>query len=117
MRIAVLVLAAALVAPAASAKDWGLMNCAKAKAADEKAICADKSLLQKDAVMSAEFTLLKGFLLMGGRGSLMDEQHDWLATRAKCGADKACLNKRYDERIDALDKWFDVPRERVVGGG
>lgn len=116
MRTLLVVLAAALAAPAAHAKDYGLMNCAKAKTADEKAICADKGLLQKDAVMATQYSLLRGMLLMGGRGVLIDEQHDWLAERAKCAADKKCLIKRYDERIDALDKLFEGPRQRALGG-
>lgn len=115
MRIALAILAFALIAPAASAKDWGLMNCTKAKAKDEKAICADKAILQKDSVMATQYTLLRGMLLMGGRGALIDEQREWLAERAKCAADKKCLNKRYDERIDQLDKWFDGPRQRALG--
>ncbi len=115
MRIALLALAALLIAPAASAKDWGQLNCAKAKAKDEKAICADKSILQKDAVMATQYTLLRGMLLMGGRGALIDEQREWLVERAKCAADKKCLNKRYDERIDELDRLFDGPRQRALG--
>jgi uncharacterized protein len=116
MRIVILALAAILIAPAASAKDWGQMNCAKARKADEKAVCADKSLLQKDAIMATQYSLLRGMLLMGGRGALIDEQHDWLAERAKCAADKKCLVKRYDERIDQLDELFDGPRQRALGG-
>ena len=115
MRIALAVVAFALIAPAASAKDWGQLNCTKAKAKDEKAICADKSILQKDSVMATQYTLLRGMLLMGGRGALIDEQHEWLNERAKCGGDKKCLNKRYDERIEELDRHFDGPRQRALG--
>lgn len=115
MRIALVALAAIALAPAASAKDWGLMNCTKAKAKDEKTICADKAILQKDSVVATQYTLLRGMLLMGGRGALIDEQREWLSERAKCEADKKCLNKRYDERIDQLDKHFDGPRQRALG--
>ncbi|RYG23329.1 MAG: hypothetical protein EON93_24165 [Burkholderiales bacterium] len=115
MRIALFLLAAILIAPTASAKDWGLLNCTKAKAKDEKAICADKSILQKDSVVATQYTLLRGMLMMGGRGALIDEQRTWLAERAKCAADKKCLNKRYDERIDQLDRLFDGPRQRALG--
>lgn len=101
----------ALSAPA-FAGSWGEINCAKAKAADEKAVCSSTVLVQKDAQMSVEFGLMRGFLAMGGRGDLMDEQRDWLKKRETCAADKACLAKLYDERMAGLEKGLERVKER-----
>lgn len=101
-----LIIAAAMFACAspAFAETWGAINCAKAKAADEKAICASTDLVQRDAVMSTEYGVLKGLVGMGPRSMLMDDQRSWLAQRAKCGGDAACLEKSYDARMAVLEK-------------
>jgi uncharacterized protein len=43
---------------------------------------------------------------VGGRGALMDAQKDCIAARRTCAADKACLNKTYNDRIAVLEKEF-----------
>jgi uncharacterized protein len=98
---------AASPALAQTPHSWGEINCSKAKTADEKAICGSTDLVQRDSRMSVEYGLLRGFLAMGGRGALMDEQKAWLGKRAVCKADKACLRKVYDERIVALETGLD----------
>jgi uncharacterized protein len=110
MRIATTLIASAIAAAGALpafAGNWGAIDCSKAKTADEKAICASSELVQLDAEMSTEYGLLKGFLAMGGRGALMDEQKDWIAARHTCAADTACLRKTYNDRIAVLEKQFD----------
>ena len=107
-----LIVSTAFASPA-FAGNWGAIDCGKAKTADEKTICANVDLVQRDAQMSAEYGLLKGFLMMGGRGALMDEQKDWLGARRTCGADVACLRKAYDDRIAVLEAGF----QRVASFG
>jgi uncharacterized protein len=109
MRLAIIAFVI-LCAPSALAQaphSWGEINCSKAKTADEKAICGSTDLVQRDSRMSVEYGLLRGFLAMGGRGALMDEQKAWLSKRAVCKADKACLRKVYDERIIVLETGLD----------
>lgn len=107
MRFAVLAFIAAFAAAPAHAANWGAINCDKAKAADEKAICASTELVQLDAQMSTEFGLMKGLVPMGTRGDMMDEQKDWLAKRSACRADEKCLRRAYDQRIRVLERMFD----------
>lgn len=112
MRRLIIAAALACAASPAFAETWGAIDCTKAKAPDEKAICASTDLVQRDAVMSTEFGLLKGFLAMGGRGALQDEQKEWLTQRAKCGADASCLRKSYDARMAALEAGLERVKSR-----
>jgi uncharacterized protein len=77
-------------------------DCTRARAADEKAICADRSLNDKDVRMALLFELDQRFLPMGGRDSLRDAQSAWLKKRHGCGANRQCLARSYDGRIAAL---------------
>ena len=106
LRLAAFALAAAALAAPAFADNRGAIDCAKAKTADEKAICGSIELVQLDAEMSTELDLLRGLVGMGVRGNLMEAQKDWLAKRHTCAADAACLRKAYDRRIAELDKEF-----------
>jgi uncharacterized protein len=83
-------------------------DCAKAEAADEKAICADRQLNDADVEMSVLYTQLKPLLGMGARGDMEDEQAAWLKRRAACGADRACLVKAYQERVQQLRRGFEA---------
>ncbi|WP_435954165.1 lysozyme inhibitor LprI family protein [Dryocola sp. BD626] len=78
-------------------------DCNKAKAADEKTICANRDLNDKDVQLATKYTFLKGLFAMGARGEMQDGQRAWLKSRQQCGKDKACLTKRYDERLQQLD--------------
>lgn len=78
-------------------------DCDKARAADEKAICASRALNDKDVAMATQYRLLKGLFAMGARGAMQDQQQQWLKSRRACGGDSACLNQRYDERLRQLD--------------
>jgi uncharacterized protein len=99
--IPVIVLAVTCVAGSASAASF---NCAKARTADEKAICAERALNDKDVRMNELYGINKRTLAMGGRGALMDQQQEWLRGRKTCGANKACLNRAYDGRLSDLEK-------------
>ncbi|MBM1172236.1 DUF1311 domain-containing protein [Microvirga arabica] len=94
--------------PAAAAS----FDCSKAEAADEKAICADHQLNDADVEMAVLYTQLKPLLGMGARGDMEDEQAAWLERRAACGADRACLGKVYQERVQQLRGGFDALAKR-----
>ncbi|EKN6177460.1 lysozyme inhibitor LprI family protein [Yersinia sp. 22-579] len=86
-------------------------DCKLAVLADEKAICADPALSEKDVQMTTTYNLLKGLLLMGARGALQDEQGEWLKKRQQCGANHTCLLQLYDRRIQTLmDAYNNIAR-------
>lgn len=49
-------------------------SCSSVTAPDEKAICADRELGEKDVRMATTYEMLRKVVLMGGRGALQDEQ-------------------------------------------
>ena len=87
-------------------------DCAKAGAADEKAICADRKLNEADMEMSVLYTQLKPLLGMGARGDMEDEQAAWLKRRAGCGIDQACLMKAYADRVEQLRRGLEALAKR-----
>ncbi|WP_433588049.1 lysozyme inhibitor LprI family protein [Pseudomonas koreensis] len=88
-----------LVADSAVAASF---DCARAKAADEKAVCANRSLNDLDVTMGELFSLDKRLLPMGGRDALIGEQQDFLKSRKACGAKVDCLTDLYQKRVVAL---------------
>lgn len=78
-------------------------DCQKAMQADEKAICADRSLNDMDVAMATKYQFLRGLFPMGTRGRMMDAQKAWLHSRQKCGSDISCLTKLYEGRLQQLD--------------
>ena len=91
--------AAASATPAAAAS----FNCAKAAAPDEIAVCADPGLSELDSEMGALwFAYSQVPMLMGMNGNRQDEARAFLAGRAACGANAACLRQAYVARIGAL---------------
>lgn len=87
-----------LAGPAAAAS----FDCTKARTADEKAICADRSLNDKDVRMALLFDLDRRLMTMGSRDAMRDDQSAWLRDRRRCGADRVCLHRSYDRRIAML---------------
>ncbi len=87
-------------------------DCSKVEAADEKAVCADRQLSDEDVEMAVLYTQLKPLLGMGARGDMEDEQAAWLKRRAACGADRACLSKIYQERVQQLRGGFEALSKR-----
>jgi uncharacterized protein len=88
-------------------------DCAKARAPDEKAVCANTALNDKDVKMSVLYDINKRTLAMGGRGAMQDAQQQWLRDRRKCGANRSCLNRAYDRRLDELERSM----ERIYRNG
>ena len=85
--------------PAAQAASF---DCAKARAADDKAVCASMALSDLDVKMATLFEVATHLVGMGQRGMLQDDQRQFLKERAACGADSACLTRAYDARIKVL---------------
>ncbi|WP_165184424.1 lysozyme inhibitor LprI family protein [Caulobacter soli] len=102
MRLLLTALALTFAVPVAA--HAASFDCARARAPDEKAICANTALNDKDVKMSVLYDINKRTLAMGGRGALQDAQVQWLKDRRGCGANRACLNRAYDRRLDDLDR-------------
>ena len=111
MRLLLTALALTFAVPAVS--HAASFDCAKARSQDEKAICASLTLNDKDVRMSVLYDINKRTLAMGGRGALEDAQRQWLRDRRGCGANRACLNRAYDKRLDELDRSM----ERIYRNG
>lgn len=95
--VMVFVLSASAPASAAS------FDCSQAREPDDIAICNDRELNDMDVRMTTLLDIAKGFVLMGERGALQDDQRNWLADRRRCGADVACLRRSYRKRIGELE--------------
>jgi uncharacterized protein len=97
MTVACLTACVALPAHAAS------FDCRKAQHADETAICASRTLSELDVQMAALYGVRMQLpMAMGARGAAQDEQMQFLADRAACGATATCLADTYRSRIAAL---------------
>lgn len=102
---------ALLLSPSSSAASF---DCTKAKVADEITICKTVSLNDQDVTLALLYDLNKHFMAMGGRGSLMDGQAEWLKQRHNCGSNVSCLSDAYTQRIGMLRRFID---ERVMTKG
>jgi len=89
---------------AAVAADYRPLDCAKAMAAAEIAICKTYSLGQAEARMATLYGIATSLVAMGQRGDLGDTQRQWIARRDACGRKVACLTRAYAERIEQLNK-------------
>lgn len=87
----------------ASAAQAASFDCAKAAGADEKAICASRTLSDRDVEMATKYQFLHGLFAMGARGEMQDQQQRWLSQRKLCGSDVSCLAGSYQTRIAELD--------------
>ena len=103
MKISLLLLLSTLLSDSALAASFA---CDRAQAPDEKAICAQRDLNDKDVEMATQYRFLTGLFAMGARGALQDEQQRWLRSRRACGADTACLTQHYDQRLAQLERYY-----------
>jgi uncharacterized protein len=110
MKMLLTALALAFVAGSANAASF---DCNRARAPDEKAICANLALNDKDVRMAVLYDINRKTLAMGGRGALEDQQRQWLRDRRGCGAQRACLNRSYDRRLGDLERSM----ERIYSNG
>ncbi|KRA66138.1 hypothetical protein ASD79_02325 [Caulobacter sp. Root655] len=110
MKMLLAALALAFVAGAAQAASF---DCDRARSPDEKAICANLALNDKDVRMAVLYDINRKTMGMGARGALEDQQRQWLRDRRGCGAQRACLNRSYDRRLGELERSL----ERVYRNG
>lgn len=94
---------AAFAMPATAAS----FDCAKARKADEKAICANRGLNDQDVRVDQLYGITRHLVPMGGRDAIMDGQRAWLKARGSCGANRACLARSYDQRLRQLNTVMD----------
>jgi uncharacterized protein len=88
-----------LPAPAYAAS----FDCARATKVDEVAVCRNPRLSELDAEMGGLwYAWSRVPMLMGGNGARMDEAQAFLARRAACGRNVACLTAAYRARIEEL---------------
>jgi len=96
----VVALGALLMPSAVSAAGF---DCGEATTADERAVCGNANLSERDSEMTGLWYAYSRFpMLMGAKGNRQDEASDFLARRRKCRADAPCLTKAYDDRIAQL---------------
>jgi uncharacterized protein len=80
-------------------------DCSKAKQPDEKAICGNQGLSDLDVQMAALYGVRMQIpMLMGAKGAAQDEQRAFLAMRATCGGNVACVRQAYEQRIFILNQ-------------
>ena len=103
IRFAVPALLLLVATPVAAAS----FDCAKAKAPDEKAVCANRALNDADVRMDTLFHVDAQLMAMGGRGDLQEAQRDWMHKRQACKGDVKCLAKAYKDRLADLQAAFD----------
>ncbi len=77
-------------------------NCAKARTADEIAICNDGGLAARDRQLSTLYGGVLARLDLDGQQRLAAAQKAWLQQRGQCGASVACIASAYDSRIRQL---------------
>ena len=81
-------------------------DCAKAKLADERTICTNLILNDKDVEMTTTYRLLRGLFAMGTQGDMQDAQRAWLNTRRQCGGNITCLTNAYNSRLQQLNAMY-----------
>jgi uncharacterized protein len=87
-------------------------DCNQARTPDEIAICENRDLNDMDVRMATLLDIAKGFVLMGERGAIQDDQRDWLQNRRRCGGDVECLRRSYRKRIGELEAEIQNIRSR-----
>lgn len=100
--------------PLASTAHAASFDCTRARSADERAICGNRVLEDRDVELSVLYGLITKLVPMGSRDAIRREQTQWLGQRARCGADIPCLRRTYDRRIASLRATID---SRVVSAG
>jgi uncharacterized protein len=105
----VLVTTAVMPARAAS------FDCTKAKAADERAICKDRTLSELDSEMGGLwFAYSRVPMLMGANGARHDAADEFLHHRSACGGNIACLRPLYRARISELETAIDNAMKNIA---
>jgi uncharacterized protein len=87
-------------------------SCAKPRESDEKAICADRRLNDMDVELFVRLDFARRLATAQVRATLADDQHAWLMARKACGGDKACLVRRYGDRLEEVKGVIDKALRR-----
>ncbi len=105
MRKAGLLLIAALLicGQELAARPGPSFSCAKARAADERAICRSPALVRQDRHLSELYQTVLSCTGMGTRGVDREEQRAWLLRRKACGSQTACIARLYRQRIAGFE--------------
>jgi uncharacterized protein YecT (DUF1311 family) len=99
--IALVIVTAAAAAPARAIAPS--FDCRRAASPSEHAICRIERLAFRDRALGRIFSHMMVRLRPGQRARLRREQARWIAERDRaCGADRECLEKRYEARIAVL---------------
>ncbi|WP_414040871.1 pesticin C-terminus-like muramidase [Acidithiobacillus sp. M4-SHS-6] len=107
-----LLAATLLVAPSA-----GAIDCGKAGTSTEKVICADDQLQGLDWQLNRDYRVFVTYHRATGHYDCLvedeaDRQKQWLQQRDACGGDVQCIQKAYQNRLAALNKYTMI----CVGG-
>jgi uncharacterized protein len=90
-------------------------DCARATRADEVTICRTPSLSALDSEMSGLwYAYSRVPMLMGGNGDRGDEARAFLARRAACRGNTACLAAAYHARIQVLHRGIDSAMDEYL---
>ncbi|HUT47872.1 MAG TPA: lysozyme inhibitor LprI family protein [Alphaproteobacteria bacterium] len=102
---AALIIAAGTMGAASATAVTPSFDCKRAGTASERAICRIERLGFRDRALGQLYRRLMARLPAGQRAGLRKEQARWLAGRERaCGAERVCLERRYEARIDALSR-------------
>lgn len=92
----------------ASPAEAASFDCARARAADEIAVCRSLELSALDSEMGGLWYAYSRIpMLMGGRSARADAAQAFLERRARCGRNLACLRAAYRDRIAVLRRGID----------
>lgn len=83
-------------------------DCVHARAPDERTICGNRALNDRDVRMSVLYGLDLRLVPMGSRDAIRRDQAVWLKRRRACGTGAACLARIYDRRIAELQAVIDT---------
>jgi uncharacterized protein len=108
----VLALSLLIASVPARAADYSPIDCSKASAPAERAICRSYPLGQAESRMATIFGIVTSLVAMGQRGDIGDAQRKWLKDRNACGDDNACIARAYQSRIAALSSALDAIASR-----
>jgi uncharacterized protein len=99
--------AGALFSGPASAGDKNQQRaaaCAQQPTLTEQTICLDKGLTRQDGALNQAYAELRNIASASQFKDIRAEQLVWIKERNACGADTACLNDTYTDRITVLEQ-------------
>lgn len=83
-------------------------DCARARTADEHAICNNRALNDKDVQLATTLKIALELVAMGQRGELLDQEQTWLEHRRTCADNLVCLTRSYDQRLKEVQSVIDA---------